>query len=102
MKEGAERVDTASEKFIDEAFIKVDTGLVRLAGSVWEDSRPGDREAINLRYDFLEKPHVFFMAMIVVVGGVPRLIAIDLTGDVRERVPDGQASSALFNSASIW
>ncbi len=99
VEEGAVGLDAVGEKLVDEAAVEVDALGVGSAGSVGEDARPGDGEAVGLEAEGLHELHIFFVAMVVVVGDVAGVAVVGLAGSVGEGIPDGDAAAVFFDRA---
>jgi hypothetical protein len=48
------------------------------------DARPGDGEAVGLEAEGLHELHVFFVAVVVIVGDVAGVSLVGLAGDVEK------------------
>ncbi len=99
MEERAVGLDAGVEQRVDELVVEVDALLVRLAGAVGEDARPGDGEAEGLQTHALHHLDVLRVAVVEVVGDVAGVAVGGLAGGVGEGVPDGDAAAAFVDRA---
>src|SRR6202045_3766350 len=65
------------------------------AGALGEYPRPRNREPIRSGGQRLHRPHVVSVSVIVIIGDVAVVVVADLSGRVRERVPDRRATAIL-------
>jgi len=98
VEEGAVGLDAVGEKLVDEAAVEVDALGVRRAGPVGEDAWPGYGEAVGLEAERLHELHVFFVAMVVIVGDVAGFAVVGLARGVGEGVPNRDTTAVFFNS----
>src|SRR5215472_14840706 len=99
VEERAVGLDAVGEEFVYETVVEVETFGVGGSGAGGEDARPGDGKTIGLKAEDLHELHIFFVAMVVVVGYVASIPVVGLAGDVREGVPDGGAAAVFMNGA---
>src|SRR3712207_5103474 len=98
--ERGERLDADGEQFVDEAVVEVQPLRVGRTGAFGEDARPGDREAVGISAKIPHQRHVFFVAVVVVIGDVTGVAVLDLARSVGEGVPD-RLALAVFVPRSL-
>lgn len=76
MVERYERDYALAVELVDESVVVCHPCRVNEASSVWEDSRPGDRESVRVQTDILHDLNVFFKAMVLIHGDVSRSIVL--------------------------
>ena len=91
-----ERPNTIRKQLIDESIVKVEALWIRRSSSRGEHTRPRDRESITFDAERLHQLDVLLVAMIVIVGDVTIGVGHDLTGCVRERIPNGNTAAVVF------
>ena len=84
VEERAVGLNVVCEEFIDEAVVEVEALGVECAGALRIDARPGDGEAVGLEAEGLHELHVFFVAVVVIVGDVAGVSLVGLAGDVEK------------------
>ena len=99
VEERAVGLNVVCEEFVDEAVVEVEALGVGCAGALRIDARPGDGEAVGLEAEGLHELHVFFVAVVVIVGDVAGVSVVGLAGDVGEGVPDGGAAAIFVDGA---
>ena len=99
MVERGERLDAGGDQLVHQPVVEVEALRVRLP--VPSGKMRG--QAIENRYAFapsvLHQPHVFLVAVVVVVGDVAGVAVPDLARRVRVRVPDRRAFAVLVPCA---
>jgi hypothetical protein len=86
--ERAVGLNVGCKQFVDEAVVKVEALRIGRARAHREDARPRNGEAVSFEAECLHQLHVFFIAMVVIVGDVAGVSVFDLPRNVRESVPD--------------
>src|SRR5215217_9409173 len=93
------RFDRALPQAVDEPAVEVEASLVGVTAPFGLDAGPGHREAIGMYPELGHQVEVFFQAVILVAGDVPRIVVDDLARGMAERVPDGRAAAAFVHGA---
>ena len=70
------------KEFVHDALVIRKAFLIRLACSVGKNPRPCDRESISGYTHVLEQLHIFFVAVIGIIGDVARVPLKSLAGRV--------------------
>src|SRR5215217_2015546 len=91
------RFDRALPQAVDEPAVEVEASLVGVTAPFGLDAGPGHREAIGMYPELGHQVEVFFQAVILVAGDVPRIVVDDLARGMAERVPDGRAAAAFVH-----
>src|SRR5205823_5702809 len=99
MEKRAKRFNAIRLQLVNQTLVVSNPFFVRLARALWENTRPRNREAIRFSAEPLQQLHIFFVAMVLVVGDVAGLIFVHLAGNMRKRVPDGGSSAILLGRA---
>ena len=99
MEERGIRFDAGGQQGVHQAIIVGDALFVGLAGAVREDARPGDRETVSLHAHRFHELHVLRVAMVLIRRDIAGLPHGDVSGLVREGVPNGGLASVLLDGA---
>ena len=89
--------DAIGEKLVYDIIIKIYTLLIYLSVTIGNDSRPGNRETVNLKSHFLHKSNVFFPMMIEITCHLAVSLFIGTFKGIE--VGNGHAFSVLIPSA---
>ena len=74
MVEGRQRLDTRFQESIDQPVVKVQSGLVDLPATFWQDARPGDGETVVFEAQRSHQLDVFLPAVIMVTRDISVII----------------------------
>ncbi len=88
MIQGHIRLDTCLKEPIYQLTVEIQSFLVNTAGTIWQNSRPGDREAVCLQADFLHQLKIVLPELIMVGADITHITIIDLTGCMTKSIPD--------------
>ncbi|VTR57178.1 Uncharacterised protein [Serratia fonticola] len=91
MVQGDHRLNVVFQQGIDQIAIEFDPGLIDGAPALWQQARPGDREAVALHPHFGHQRHVLTEAVIVIDGNVAVCALVSGAWQVGEGIPDGWA-----------
>jgi hypothetical protein len=76
--QGGEGLDPGGEELIHQPVIEVQPLLIRLAGALGGDPRPGDREPVGGHPDVLHQGDVFPVAVVVVIADEDEVDVVDM------------------------
>ena len=93
----SEGTNTSSEQSINQAVIKIQSAFIDGAGSVWEDTWPGERETIGIQVEFGHERDIFFHAMIMICSKLTCLPPICRSWYCRKAVPHRKAASVFMH-----
>src|SRR5262249_4128409 len=85
--QSSERSDFQSYQFVDQPVVEVEALGVRLPSTLWEDARPGDREAIGVGANVFHKRHITSVAMVMIIGDIAGRSVPDVAGGMGISVP---------------
>ena len=92
-------VDAVGVALIDDAIVEVKSFGIGLAGAVWENARPRDREAEAFAAEAFQCLKVLLVEMIEIVGDVAGVAVMRFAGRVREGVPDRRLAAIFSDGA---
>src|SRR5581483_8257826 len=99
MKERAEWLDVVAQQLVDEPVVICDAFVIRLAGSLRENTRPGNRKTVALSAEPFQKLHIFLVAVVLVGRHIAGFILVGLAGSVGKSIPDGRSPSVDISGA---
>ena len=99
VKQGDMRRYASGQQSVDQPIIISQAFGIGLSPAIRKDAGPGDREAIGLDAQRLQKGDILLIAMIAVAGDITRVAIGDLSRRVRENVPVGQPATILLGRA---
>lgn len=93
--------DAAGDESVDEFIVEGDAFRVYGADAFGKDAGPTDGKAVVLNGEGLHEVEVFFVAVIVIAGGVSGVSVLDIAGLMGEYVPNGRGFTVCVPSAFV-
>ncbi len=99
--ERGERTNAASEQGVNQAVIKIQAAFVDSAGPLWQNARPGEREAVGVQVELGHERNIFSHPVIVVRRDLPRLALVGSSRRGGEAIPHRKGAS-IFMRRSFY
>ena len=91
-------LDAGFQQAIDQLGIEIDAGLVNLAGSVGQNSRPGCREPVSFQVHLLHQLDIFSPSVIVVGRDIAGIVVENDTRPFAENIPHAEALTVAVSA----
>ena len=90
VEQGRQRLDALAQQLVDQARIKIHTGLIDPALALGQHPRPTDAEAVGVQSELAHQRDVVLEAMVVVAGHVSGVAVVGHSRRVGEPGPDAR------------